>query len=74
MTLEEGATAGGPVQDQPCPQCNQPLSECRCQAANQSGEAADSSSFDFSTIVDAGEAVVEVAAEVIGGIFGAIFD
>lgn len=74
MILEDGATTGGPVQEQPCPQCNKPLTECACQAATQPTEAAESSSFDFSTIVEAGDAVVEVAAEIVGGIFGAIFD
>lgn len=73
MILEDVATEGGPVQEAACPECTLLPADCKCQASSQSGESAESG-FDFSSIADAGEVVVEVAAEIVGGIFGAIFD
>lgn len=70
MILEDGAAASGPVPVQPCLQCNLPIKECKCQASNPACD----SGFDFSSIVDAGDVVVEVASEIVGGIFGSIFD
>lgn len=73
MILEDGVATSGPEQTHPCPQCSQPITECKCQATPVPDETS-ASSFDLSTIVDIGDVVVDVAAEVVGGIIGALFD
>lgn len=76
MILEDGAALSSPVLPAPCPECNLPEQECKCDESKSAGD--DSPGFfSMDSIVELGDMVAEVAGDIAGGIgdaIGAIFE